>query len=685
MSLALQKTTTRSNTDKNQVKKVFTFEEAMKASTAYFNGDELAANVWINKYALKDSAGNIYEQSPDDMHQRLAGEIARIEKKYKNPVSKEDIYALLKNFKYIIPQGGPMSGIGNDYQISSLSNCFVIGTHADSYGGIMKMDEEQAQLMKRRGGVGHDLSHIRPKGSPVMNSALTSTGIVPFMERYSNSTREVAQDGRRGALMLSVSVKHPDAEDFIDAKMELGKVTGANVSVRITDDFMKSVVSGEKFTQAYPIDSSSPKFTKEVDAERIWNKIIHNAWKSAEPGVLFWDTIINESVPDCYADLGYKTTSTNPCGEIPLCPYDSCRLLAVNLYSYVEKPFTPEAHFNFDKFKNHVQMAQRMMDDIIDLELEQIDKIIAKIENDPEPMEIKSVEFNLWKKIKKACEEGRRTGVGITAEGDMLAAMNLKYGSDEGIEFSTEVHKTFALNAYRSSVNMAEERGPFTIHEAKREANNPFINRIKDADPKLYADMEKHGRRNIALLTIAPTGTTSLMAQTTSGIEPVFMVAYKRRRKVNPNDQNVTVSFVDEVGDSWEEYNVFHHKFMDWLAANNMDIHEVKNLPEKKLQKLVEQSPYFGATANDVDWVQKVKMQGAIQKWIDHSISVTVNIPNETSEEMVRKIYETAWEEGCKGCTIYRDGSRSGVLISNDEKKEEVADDSMIIESRAPK
>jgi len=584
MSLALQKTTTRSNTDKNQVKKVFTFEEAMKASTAYFNGDELAANVWINKYALKDSAGNIYEQSPDDMHQRLAGEIARIEKKYKNPVSKEDIYALLKNFKYIIPQGGPMSGIGNDYQISSLSNCFVIGTHADSYGGIMKMDEEQAQLMKRRGGVGHDLSHIRPKGSPVMNSALTSTGIVPFMERYSNSTREVAQDGRRGALMLSVSVKHPDAEDFIDAKMELGKVTGANVSVRITDDFMKSVVSGEKFTQAYPIDSSSPKFTKEVDAERIWNKIIHNAWKSAEPGVLFWDTIINESVPDCYADLGYKTTSTNPCGEIPLCPYDSCRLLAVNLYSYVEKPFTPEAHFNFDKFKNHVQMAQRMMDDIIDLELEQIDKIIAKIENDPEPMEIKSVEFNLWKKIKKACEEGRRTGVGITAEGDMLAAMNLKYGSDEGIEFSTEVHKTFALNAYRSSVNMAEERGPFTIHEAKREANNPFINRIKDADPKLYADMEKHGRRNIALLTIAPTGTTSLMAQTTSGIEPVFMVAYKRRRKVNPNDQNVTVSFVDEVGDSWEEYNVFHHKFMDWLAANNMDIHEVKNLPEKKLQ-----------------------------------------------------------------------------------------------------
>ena len=685
MSLAVQKATTKSDNDQEQVKKVYTFEEAMKASTAYFNGDELAANVWINKYALKDSAGNIYEQTPNDMHNRLASEIARIEKRYKNPVSKEDIYALLKNFKYIIPQGGPMSGIGNNYQISSLSNCFVIGTHADSYGGIMKMDEEQAQLMKRRGGVGHDLSHIRPKGSPVMNSALTSTGIVPFMERYSNSTREVAQDGRRGALMLSVSVKHPDAEDFIDAKMELGKVTGANVSVRITDDFMKSVIGGEKFTQQYPIDSATPKFTKEVDALKIWNKIIHNAWKSAEPGVLFWDTIINESIPDCYADLGYKTTSTNPCGEIPLCPYDSCRLLAVNLYSYVEKPFTPEAHFNFDKFKSHVQMAQRMMDDIIDLEMEQIDKIITKIENDPEPMEIKSVEHNLWKKIKKACEEGRRTGVGITAEGDMLAAMNLKYGSDEGIEFSTEVHKTFALSAYRSSVTMAEERGPFSIHEAKREVDNPFINRIKDADPELYADMEKHGRRNIALLTIAPTGTTSLMAQTTSGIEPVFMVAYKRRRKVNPNDQNVTVSFVDEVGDSWEEYNVFHHKFMDWLAANNMDIHEVKNLPEEKLQKLVEQSPYFGATANDVDWVQKVKMQGSIQKWVDHSISVTVNVPNETSEEMVRKIYETAWEEGCKGCTIYRDGSRSGVLISNEEKKEEEIDDTMIIESRAPK
>ncbi|MEM6966401.1 MAG: adenosylcobalamin-dependent ribonucleoside-diphosphate reductase [Bacteroidota bacterium] len=689
MSLAVQKTTTKVSPQKKRVKKVYTFEEAMEASTRYFNGDALAANVWINKYALKDSAGNIYEQSPDDMHKRLASEIARVEKKYKNPVSEKEIYTLLKNFKYIIPQGGPMSGIGNEYQVSSLSNCFVIGTQADSYGGIMKMDEEQAQLMKRRGGVGHDLSHIRPKGSPVMNSALSSTGIVPFMERYSNSTREVAQDGRRGALMLSVSVKHPDAEDFIDAKMETGKVTGANVSVRITDDFMNAVISGEKFTQQYPINATTPKVTKEVDAQKIWTKIIHNAWKSAEPGVLFWDTIIKESIPDCYADLGYQTTSTNPCGEIPLCPYDSCRLLAVNLYSYVEKPFTPEASFNFEKFKSHVQMAQRIMDDIIDLELEKIDKIIEKIEADPEPDQVKNVEYQLWKKIRKACTEGRRTGVGITAEGDMLAAMNLKYGSDEGIEFSTNVHKTFALSAYRSSVTMAEERGAFQIYDVAREVNNPFISRIKENDPELYADMAAHGRRNIALLTIAPTGTTSLMAQTTSGIEPVFMVAYKRRRKVNPNDKNVVVSFVDEVGDSWEEYNVFHHKFMDWLAAHNMDINEVKNLPEKKLQKLVAQSPYFGATANDVDWVQKVKMQGAIQKWVDHSISVTVNIPNETSEKMVRKIYETAWEHGCKGCTIYRDGSRSGVLISSDETKDKKddkeKDDATFRETYAPK
>ena len=684
MSLAVQKATKKTNSTLKKQNKVFTFEEAMKASTRYFNGDELAANVWINKYALKDTNGNLYEQSPDDMHRRLASEIARIEKKYKNPVSEKAIYDLLKNFKYIIPQGGPMSGIGNNHQVSSLSNCFVIGTSADSYGGIMKMDEEQAQLMKRRGGVGHDLSHIRPKGSPVMNSALSSTGIVPFMERYSNSTREVAQDGRRGALMLSVSVKHPDAEDFIDAKMEQGKVTGANVSVRITDDFMKAVKSGGTFTQQYPIDSANPKFTKEEDAQKIWNKVIHNAWKSAEPGVLFWDTIIKESVPDCYADLGYKTTSTNPCGEIPLCPYDSCRLLAVNLYSYVNRPFTREANFDFDKFNEHVQMAQRIMDDIIDLEIEKIDKIIAKIKNDPEPEEIKAVEYQLWQKIRKACVEGRRTGVGITAEGDMLAGMNLKYGSDEAIAFSTEVHKVFALNAYRSSVKMAKERGAFTFYDAAREANNPFINRIKNADAELYKDMTKYGRRNIALLTIAPTGTTSMMAQTSSGIEPVFMVSYKRRKKVNPNDKNVTVSFVDEVGDSWEEYNVFHHKFMDWLAAHNMDINEVKNMPEAKLNKLITQSPYHGATANDVDWVQKVKMQGAIQKWVDHSISVTVNIPNETNEEMVRKIYETAWEEGCKGCTIYRDGSRSGVLVSNEEKKTE-KDETTIVETAAPK
>ena len=685
MSVAVQKTTTKSNTNKKQVK-TYSFEEAVTASTKYFNGDELAANVWVNKYAMKDSAGNIYEATPDQMHKRLAKEIARIEKKYKNPLSEKEIYQLLKNFKYIIPQGGPMSGIGNTHVISSLSNCFVIGTQADSYGGIMKMDEEQAQLMKRRGGVGHDLSHIRPKGSPVMNSALSSTGIVPFMERYSNSTREVAQDGRRGALMLSVSVKHPDTEDFVDAKMETGKVTGANVSVKISDDFMKAVKEKKNFTQQWPIDSDDPTYKKDIDAEALWNKIIHNAWKSAEPGVLFWDTVINESVPDCYADLGYKTVSTNPCGEIPLCPYDSCRLLAINLFSYVEKAFTPEAHFNFEKFGQHAQIAQRIMDDIIDLEIEKIDQIIAKIEKDPEDMEIKSVEHNLWKKIRKTCVEGRRTGVGITAEGDMLAALNIQYGSDDGITFSTEVHKTLALNAYASSTTMAEERGAFGIYDSEREKDNPMINRIKENDPELYERMVKHGRRNIALLTIAPTGTTSLMTQTSSGIEPVFMVAYKRRRKVNPNDKKVNVSFVDEVGDSWEEYNVFHHKFTDWLAANRMDINEVKNLPEDKLNALIEQSPYYNATANDVDWVQKVKMQGSIQKWVDHSISVTVNIPNETTEEKVRQIYETAWEYGCKGCTIYRDGSRSGVLISNDEKKEDTDDSEMIFqESAAPK
>ncbi|MAT55268.1 MAG: ribonucleoside-diphosphate reductase, adenosylcobalamin-dependent [Saprospirales bacterium] len=655
--------------------RTYTFKDALKATTRYFNGDELAANVWINKYALKDSDGNLYERTPDDMHKRIATELARIEARYPNPVKFETLYKLLKNFKYIVPQGSPMSGIGNNYQVSSLSNCFVIGNNADSYGGIIRTDEEQVQLMKRRGGVGHDLSHIRPKGSPVLNSALTSTGLVPFMERYSNSTREVAQDGRRGALMLTVSIKHPDAEDFIDAKLEAGKVTGANVSVRVTDDFMKAVLNGEKFTQQYPIDSDKPVFTKEVDAQALWNKIIHNAWKSAEPGVLFWDTVIRESVPDCYADLGYKTISTNPCGEIPLCPYDSCRLLAINLYSYVDHPFTPKAKFNFKKFSEHVQMAQRIMDDIIDIELEKIDRILAKIENDPEGMEIKGTEYNLWKKIRKTCEEGRRTGVGITAEGDMLAALGLQYGSDEAIEFSTEVHKTLAVNAYKSSVNLAKERGAFKIYDAAREAGNPFINRLKEADPKLYEDMVKYGRRNIALLTIAPTGTVSLMTQTTSGIEPAFLITYKRRRKVNPNDQKAKVSFVDEVGDAWEEYNVFHHKFLTWLEANGYDTKAVESMDSKELDELIRKSPYHKATANDVDWVQKVKMQGAIQKWVDHSISVTVNIPENTPEEKVREIYKTAWEVGCKGCTIYREGSRSGVLVSDKDKKEASATD----------
>jgi ribonucleoside-diphosphate reductase alpha chain len=651
--------------------KTYTFQEALKEATKYFEGDELAANVWINKYALKDSAGNIYEKSPDDMHRRIAAELFRIESKYPNPVPEKELYDLLDRFKYIIPQGSPMSGIGNNMQVSSLSNCFVIGNNADSYSGIIRTDEEQVQLMKRRGGVGHDLSHIRPKGSPVLNSALSSTGLVPFMERYSNSTREVAQDGRRGALMLTVSSRHPDAEDFIDAKMEAGKVTGANVSVRIDDAFMEAALTGSEYEQRFPVDAQSPSFKKKVDASKIWDKIIYNAWKSAEPGVLFWDTIIRESVPDCYADLGYKTISTNPCGEIPLCPYDSCRLLAINLYSYVDEPFTKKAKFNFKKFAQHVQLAMRMMDDIIDMELEKIDRILDKVGHDPEPDDIKANERRLWQKIRKTCEEGRRTGVGITAEGDMLAALGLQYGSDEAIDFSAEVHKTLAVNAYRSSVTMAKERGHFKIYDPIREAKNPFINRLKEADPKLLEDMVKYGRRNIALLTIAPTGTTSLMSQTTSGIEPAFLITYKRRRKVNPNDKEVKVSFVDEVGDHWEEYNVFHHKFLDWLKANGYNLEEVKKMDSDNLKKIVEKSPYHKATANDVDWVQKVKMQGAIQKWVDHSISVTVNVPQETSVDLVKEIYKTAWEVGCKGCTIYRDGSRSGVLVSTEEKKQE--------------
>ena len=645
-------------------------DEAYEASLIYFKGDDLAARVWVNKYALKDSYGNLYELTPDDMHRRLASEIARIEKEYENPMTEEEIFALLKDFKYIVPQGGPMTGIGNDFQIASLSNCFVIGNegNSDSYGGILKVDQEQVQLMKRRGGVGHDLSHIRPKGSPVKNSALTSTGIVPFMERYSNSTREVAQDGRRGALMLSVSIKHPDAESFIDAKLEQGKVTGANVSVKIHDDFMRTVESGEKYMTQYPIDAKHPKYTKEIDASGLWKKIVYNAWKSAEPGILFWDTIIKESVPDCYADLGYKTVSTNPCGEIPLCPYDSCRLIAVNLYAYVENPFTPQAKFNFELFKNHVGLAQRMMDDIIDLELEKIDGILGKIDDDPEADDIKHIERSMWLKIQTKAKEGRRTGVGITAEGDMLAALGLRYGSDDATDFSEEIHKTVALEAYRSSVKMAKERGAFAIYSSDREKNNPMIKRLRAEDEELYQDMVKYGRRNIALLTIAPTGTTSLMTQTTSGIEPVFMPVYKRRRKVNPGDKNVKVDFVDEVGDSWEEYVVFHHKFKDWMEVNGFELK--KNYPEADLDELIAKSPYYKATSNDVDWMNKVRMQGKIQKWVDHSISVTINLPADADEELVGRLYFEAWKSGCKGVTVYRDGSRSGVLISNKKEDE---------------
>jgi len=652
----------------------YTQEEAFDAALQYFKGDDLAARVWLNKYALKDSQGNIYENTPNAMHTRIAKEIARVESKYENSMSEQEVFDLIKDFKYIVPQGSPMAGIGNPFQIASLSNCFVIGNSgdSDSYGGIMKIDQEQVQLMKRRGGVGHDLSHIRPKSSPVKNSALTSTGIVPFMERYSNSTREVAQDGRRGALMLSVSINHPDAEDFIDAKLEQGKVTGANVSVRIDDDFMKAVKADAQYTQKYPIFSENPKFSKTIEANGIWKKIVHNAWKSAEPGILFWDTIINESVPDCYADLGYKTVSTNPCGEIPLCPYDSCRLLAINLFSYVDQPFTKDAKFNFELFKEHVGYAQRIMDDIIDLELEKIDVILQKIDEDPEGDEVKATERNLWVNIRTKAKEGRRTGVGITAEGDMLAALGIQYGSKQGNEFSVEVHKTLALAAYRLSVDLAKERGAFAFFDIDREKNNPFIQRLKEADSKLYYDMTEYGRRNIALLTIAPTGTTSLMTQTSSGIEPVFMPVYKRRRKVNPNDKEARVDFVDEVGDSWEEYVVFHHRFKQWMEVNGFDL--TKNYGQKELDQLIKKSPYYKATSNDVDWMSKVSMQGAVQKWVDHSISVTINLPNDATEELVGKLYMEAWEAGCKGVTVYRDGSRSGVLISNDEKKEEDTD-----------
>ena len=671
-------------------KKTFSFDEAFQATLSYFGSDELAARVWVNKYAMKDSFGNIYEKSPVDMHWRIANEVARIEKKYKNPLTAQQVFDLLDHFRYIIPAGSPMTGIGNTQQVASLSNCFVIGLDgkADSYGAIMRIDEEQVQLMKRRGGVGHDLSHIRPKGSPVNNSALTSTGLVPFMERYSNSTREVAQDGRRGALMLSVSIKHPDSEAFIDAKMEEGKVTGANVSVKLDDAFMQAAIDGKTYVQQWPIDSDSPLVKKEISARDLWQKIVHNAWKSAEPGVLFWDTILRESIPDCYADLGFATVSTNPCGEIPLCPYDSCRLLSINLFSYVDKPFTADATFNFDKFKQHVQYAQRIMDDIVDLEMEKIDQIIEKIKADPENDEVKETEYHLWEKIKRKSSMGRRTGVGITAEGDMLAALGLRYGTEEATDFSVLVHKTLALNAYRSSVTMAKERGAFEVFDAQREAKNPFVLRLKEADPELYDDMKRYGRRNIACLTIAPTGTTSLMTQTTSGIEPVFMPVYKRRRKVNPNDTDVHVDFVDEVGDSFEEYIVYHRKFLEWMQINGYDTE--KRYTQDEIDALVAKSPYYKATANDVDWLMKVKMQGAIQQWVDHSISVTVNLPNDVDEALVNRLYVEAWRSGCKGCTIYRDGSRAGVMISvsKDDKKKgkhaEGADVQEVADNRLP-
>ena len=668
----------------NQPPQKVEYADAVARSVKYFDGDELAATVWVSKYALKDSFGNIYESSPEQMHHRLAKELARIENKYPNPLSEQEIFDLLDHFRYAIPQGGPMTGIGNNFQVASLSNCFVIGHRhpADSYGGIFRMDEEQVQLMKRRGGVGHDLSHIRPTGSPVLNSALTSTGIVPFMERYSNSTREVAQDGRRGALMLSLSIKHPDAERFIDAKLDTNKITGANVSIKVDDEFMRAALAGKPYRQQFPINSDTPKYVQDIDARKLWDKIIHNAWKSAEPGVLFWDTILRESIPDCYADEGFVTVSTNPCGEIPLCPYDSCRLMAINLYSYVDEPFTKQAHFNFDKFVNHVHKSMHLMDDIIDLELEKVDLIIAKIEGDPEDADVRQVELNLWRKIKEMALKGRRTGLGITAEGDMLAALGLRYGSDEALEFAVGVHRTLALEAYRESVNMARERGAFKVFNAEKEKLNPMILRIKEADPALYEQMVKYGRRNIAMLTIAPTGTTSLMSQTTSGIEPVFRPVYRRRRKINPSDKDVKVSFVDNEGQAWEEFNVYHHKFVEWLRINGYDISRLQTISDAELEEWVAASPYHNATANDIDWVAKVKMQGAIQKWVDHSISVTVNLPNSVTEALVADVYRTAWECGCKGITVYRDGCRAGVLV---EKKSEPKSDASARHGKRPK
>ena len=671
----------------NKSPKKVEYATAVAAAKEYFGGDELAATVWVSKYALKDSFGNIYESSPVQMHERIALELERIENKYPNPLSYAQIFELLDHFRYVIPQGGPMTGIGNNFQVASLSNCFVIGHRnpADSYGGIFRMDEEQVQLMKRRGGVGHDLSHIRPAGSPVLNSALTSTGIVPFMERYSNSTREVAQDGRRGALMLSLSIKHPDAENFIDAKLDTNKVTGANVSIKIDDEFMRSVIEGRTYTQQFPIGSAEPKYVQNIDARKLWAKIIHNAWKSAEPGVLFWDTILRESVPDCYADQGFTTVSTNPCGEIPLCPYDSCRLLAINLFSYVENPFTKEASFNFDLFKEHIHKAMHLMDDIIDLELEKVDLIIEKIQSDPEDLDVRQVEINLWNKIKAMALKGRRTGLGITAEGDMLAALGLRYGSEKALKFAVEVHKTLAVEAYRASVLMARDRGAFEVFDAEKEKNNPMINRLREADSSLYEDMLKYGRRNIALLTIAPTGTTSLMSQTTSGIEPVFRPVYKRRRKINPSDKNFVATFVDEQGNAFEEYNVYHHKFIDWLTINGYDTSRLQTISDEELEKWVAASPYNRATANDIDWVAKVRMQGAIQKWVDHSISVTVNLPNNVSEELVADVYRTAWESGCKGVTVYRDGCRAGVLVDKKSKKEQPKCEEPTQSNRRPK
>tara|TARA_B100001123_G_C15335798_1_gene1032773 strand:+ start:558 stop:3044 length:2487 start_codon:yes stop_codon:yes gene_type:complete len=637
---------------------MFKFEEAVRESSEYFCNDELAANVFITKYALTDKHGNLHEKTPDDMHRRLAREFARVESTYPNPLSEEEIYGLFKDFRFIIPQGSPMSGIGNPYQVQSISNCFVIESPHDSYGGILKADQELVQIAKRRGGVGFDLSTIRPHGVATANCAKTTDGIEVFMDRFSNSCREVAQNGRRGALMLSISVHHPQICDFIKIKRDLTRVTGANISVRLSDEFLNAVEAGTDVELRFPVDSKEPLISKNVDALELWDQIIENAHACAEPGLLFWDTATSMTPSDVYKDEGFGSTSTNPCGEIILSPYDSCRLMVVNLLSFVDNPYTDNASFNYEKMAEVVQKAQRLMDDMIDLEVEQVEKILTKIDMDPEPDEVKQIEKDLWENIKTQAILGRRTGLGVTAVGDALAALGIRYGSSDSIEVVELFYKTLAVNAYRSSCIMAKERGSFEMHDHNKERNHPFLERIFEAAPDVREMSKKYGRRNIALTTTAPAGSVSVLTQTTSGIEPAFMLHYTRRKKLTENDADGRVDFVDESGDRWQEYNVYHHGFKKWMEAFGAGGDEATNN-----EKLVEMSPYNGATANEIDWVAKVKMQAAAQKWVCHAISNTTNLPADVDIETVKDVYLTGWKLGCKGVTVYRDGSRAGVLV----------------------